>query len=141
MNNFLSDRVIDDQGNVKTVAGGQDAKLYYIDYQGNRKKYLIEGDDVGGQQKQNVQYKESFQLLDDTTVIVEQPITTINYQIPTATNALCIFTTGEEFTFTFSYSSQLKINKQFDFQPGLTYAVAVDNGLIIWSAFQEIVTE
>lgn len=141
MNHFLSDRVIDDQGNVKTVAGGQDAKLYYIDFQGNRKKYLIEGDQIGGQQKQTVQYKENFQLLDNTTTVVEQPITNINYQIPTATNALCIFTTGDQINYTFSYSTQMKVNKQFEFEPNMTYAVAVDNGLIIWSKFQEIVSE
>jgi hypothetical protein len=29
------------------LQAGQDAKLYYIDYQGNRKKYLIEGDVEG----------------------------------------------------------------------------------------------
>lgn len=48
MNNYLSDKVIDDQGNVKTIAGGQDARLYYIDFEGNRKKYLIDGEAAGG---------------------------------------------------------------------------------------------
>lgn len=31
-------------GNVKTIAGGQDARLYYLDIDGNRKKYLLEGE-------------------------------------------------------------------------------------------------
>ena len=48
MNNYLSDKVIDDQGNVKTIAGGQDARLYYIDFEGNRKKYLLDGEAAGG---------------------------------------------------------------------------------------------
>lgn len=47
MTNFLGDKIIDDQGNVRTIAGGQDAKLYYIDLEGNRKKYLIEGEGGG----------------------------------------------------------------------------------------------
>lgn len=40
----LGDKIIDDQGNVKTIAGGQDARLYYLDVEGNRKKYLLEGE-------------------------------------------------------------------------------------------------
>ena len=46
--NYLSDKIIDDQGNVKTVAGGQDARLYYIDVYGQRKKYLLQGEVSGG---------------------------------------------------------------------------------------------
>ena len=41
----LSDKIIDDQGNVKSIAGGQDARLYYIDVEGKRKKYILEGED------------------------------------------------------------------------------------------------
>lgn len=48
MNTYLNDKVIDDQGNVKTIAGGPDARLYYIDFEGNRKKYLLEGEAAGG---------------------------------------------------------------------------------------------
>lgn len=44
----LNDKVIDDQGNVKTFASGQDARLYYLDFEGNEKKYLLEGDGGGG---------------------------------------------------------------------------------------------
>lgn len=46
--NYLSDKIIDDQGNVKTVASGQDARLYYIDVYGQRKKYLLQGEVSGG---------------------------------------------------------------------------------------------
>lgn len=48
MNTYLNDKVIDDQGNVKTIAGGPDARLYYIDFEGNRKKYLLDGEAAGG---------------------------------------------------------------------------------------------
>lgn len=44
----LSDKIIDDQGNVKTFAGGQDARLYYLDFEGNERKYLLEGEAAGG---------------------------------------------------------------------------------------------
>lgn len=44
----LGDRVIDDQGNVKTFSSGQDARLYYLDSEGNTKKYLLEGEAAGG---------------------------------------------------------------------------------------------
>lgn len=33
----LGDKIIDDQGNVKTFSSGQDARLYYLDFEGNRK--------------------------------------------------------------------------------------------------------
>ena len=46
---LLNDRIIDDQGNVKTIAGGQDARLYYMDINGKRKKYLLEGEASGGE--------------------------------------------------------------------------------------------
>ena len=36
------------------MPGGQDAKLYYIDLEGNRKKYLIEGE-AGGVKSVNGQ--------------------------------------------------------------------------------------
>lgn len=45
MSNILNDRIIDDQGNARTVANGQDARLSYIDVFGNRKKYLLEGEE------------------------------------------------------------------------------------------------
>lgn len=44
MNVYLNDKIIDDQGNVKTVASGQDARLYYVDVNGERKKYLLDGE-------------------------------------------------------------------------------------------------
>lgn len=47
MSNILNDRIIDDQGNARTVANGQDARLSYIDVFGNRKKYLLEGEGGG----------------------------------------------------------------------------------------------
>lgn len=40
----LGDRIVDDQGNVKTVAGSSDARLYYINSASERKKYLLEGE-------------------------------------------------------------------------------------------------
>jgi hypothetical protein len=49
MNLQFNDRIIDDQGNVKTLAGGQDARLYYMDINGTRKKYLLEGEAQGGE--------------------------------------------------------------------------------------------
>lgn len=47
MSNILNDRIIDDQGNARTVANGQDARLSYIDVFGNRKQYLLEGEGGG----------------------------------------------------------------------------------------------
>lgn len=35
-------------GNVKTIASGQDARLYYVDINGERKKYLIDGEVAAG---------------------------------------------------------------------------------------------
>ena len=49
MNLQFNDRIIDDQGNVKTLAGGQDARLYYMDIDGKRRKYLLEGEAAGGE--------------------------------------------------------------------------------------------
>lgn len=54
MNVYLNDKIIDDQGNVKTVTSGQDARLYYVDVNGERKKYLLDGEaaaDGGGATK------------------------------------------------------------------------------------------
>ena len=48
MNVYLNDKIIDDQGNVKTIAAGQDARLYYVDVNGERKKYLLDGEAAGG---------------------------------------------------------------------------------------------
>lgn len=45
----LGDKIIDDQGNVKTIASGQDARLYYLDFKGRRKKYLLEGEGGSGE--------------------------------------------------------------------------------------------
>ena len=53
----LSDKIIDDQGNVKTFASGQNARLYYLDFQGNEKRYLLEGE-VGGDENKNVKLEE-----------------------------------------------------------------------------------
>lgn len=47
MSNILNDKIIDDQGNARTVANGHDARLSYIDVFGNRKKYLLEGEGGG----------------------------------------------------------------------------------------------
>ena len=48
MNVYLNDKIIDDQGNVKTITSGQDARLYYVDVNGERKKYLLDGEAAGG---------------------------------------------------------------------------------------------
>ena len=42
--NVIHDIVLADQGNVRSVANPQDARLQYIDLDGNRKKYLLEGE-------------------------------------------------------------------------------------------------
>lgn len=41
---LLGDKIIDDQGNARTLGGSQDARLYYEDINGNRKKYLLDGE-------------------------------------------------------------------------------------------------
>lgn len=58
----LGDKIIDDQGNVKTIAGGQDARLYYLDVEGNRKKYLLEGEAAGGSDTSDILIVEGEKL-------------------------------------------------------------------------------
>ena len=44
-----SDKVINEQGNVATYCAGADARLRYVDINGQDKKYLIEGEGGGGE--------------------------------------------------------------------------------------------
>lgn len=150
MTNFLGDKIIDDQGNVKTIAGGQDAKLYYIDYEGNRKKYLLEGE-VGGVKSVNGQSGDvTIETLDidyqDVNDIqfgnfqyftCTNTITNINLNIPAnLKNTMCLFTTGDSITFNITIDSIYKINKPFEFEPNSNYVIAIDNNTILWTILE-----
>ena len=148
---FLNDKIIDDQGNVKTVAGGQDAKLYYIDGNGNRKQYLIEGELTAGVKSVNgqsgdviietldINYQEvneiqfgNFQYFTCTNAI-----TNINLNIPAnLKNTMCLFTTGDSITFNITIDSIYKINKPFEFEPNSNYVIAIDNNTILWTILE-----
>lgn len=177
----LGDRIIDDQGGVKTVAGSSDARLYYVNYLGERKKYLLEDESAGSELnladyignakftfesgeeyfnaennqvkigdltcKDELKFKDydvvklknvnsdSINFFDDTCVNVNNVISEINLALVNQRNALCVFTTGDTITFTISFTDELKINKPFQFEADTTYAIAIDNGLVYWSAF------
>lgn len=154
MTNFLGDRIIDDQGNVRTIAGGQDAKLYYIDLEGNRKPYLIEGEGGGGGvtsvngQKGDV----TIDTLDINYVKGSDPAFTsftyytctqklanLNIVIPAGIkNSMLTFETKSEFAFTLQIDASYKINKPFEFETDSSYIIAVDNNTILWSKIETI---
>lgn len=58
----LGDKIIDEQGNVKTFSSGQDARLYYLDFNGNEKKYLLEGEGGGGSDTSDILIVEGEKL-------------------------------------------------------------------------------
>lgn len=151
---FLSDKIIDDQGNVKTIAGGQDARLYYVDLNGNRKPYLLDGESSGGVTSVNgksgdviidtldITYQDvlGIALESYTYNTVTQPVGNETISIPAGIkNAMCTFTTDElEFTYTLNIDSSYKVNKPFEFETNSTYVIAVDNGVILWSKIETI---
>jgi hypothetical protein len=75
----LGNKVIDDQGNVKTFSSGQDARLYYLDFEGNTKKYLLEGEAAGGGElPENLVTSVNGQTGDVTLDIPEVPKNIVN---------------------------------------------------------------
>jgi hypothetical protein len=132
----LGDKIIDDQGNVKTIAGGADARLYYLDYAGNRKKYLLEGEvEIEGQKRKSIEY---FDFESNTFLSVSETLTSINFNLPEGTleNAILQFTTGDTIEFAITGSASYKINKPFAFEPNKTYLIYVDVYNVFWCELQ-----
>lgn len=139
----------------KLLQAGQDAKLYYIDYQGNRKPYLIEGEgggvkSVNGQTGDvtidtlDINYQTgtgstaTVTFPDYTYVTYTDPVRKIVLNIqPTKKNSLVSFTTDEEFTVNIRFvDGESKINKPFEFEPNTSYVIAVDNGIVVWTKLE-----
>lgn len=154
MNKYIfNDKVIDDQGNVKTVAGGQDARLYYLDINGNRLKYLLEGEAQGGEDSAvtsvngmtgDVQldlYKIDYESYSGNDIKLEankyftntNALTSIELNITNINNAMCVFKTGDTVSFTVSVPENMLVNKAFNFEANKNYIIAVDNGIVFWS--------
>jgi hypothetical protein len=80
----LGDVLIDNQGNARTFAGGADARLYYLDYEGNEKKYLLEGEAAEGG---SVDLKQGEGItLADSTISIDKNIVALKNEIHTSFN-------------------------------------------------------
>jgi hypothetical protein len=129
----LGDKILDDQGNVKTIAGGQDARLYYIDFEGNRKKYLLEGEGGGITVVEATDGR--FDLKSNTCIVYphDMPINDVNFTFEknSLTNAYAIFTTGDDLIFSFTFSDQMYTNKDLELENEKTYIIGQEGSLII----------
>lgn len=153
----LGDKIIDDQGNVKTFSSGQDARLYYLDFEGNRKKYLLEGEAEGGGSSDiltvdgdKLKYnnfdiqmmkrlsRATFEFQTNTYITNLREVTEIDYELPQGTveNAILEFKTGDTIEFYITGHNKNKINKPFDFKPNTSYIILIDKFNIFWTEMQ-----
>lgn len=63
--------------------------------------------------------------------------TNIEITFISTTNAICVFTTGDTITYTFSYADGMNVNKPFELEANKTYAIAIEHNLIAWNEFAQ----
>jgi hypothetical protein len=167
MNVYLNDKIIDDQGNVKTISSGQDARLYYVDVNGERKKYLLDGEisakeldpifsAVSGMYALKTDipanivtfyyqtaFPEPWGLWFNSNQFIDfsvAPVTNLILSLPPELkNAAILFRTGDTITYTINIpaGTYYKINKPFEFEPNSYYLIAADNNVILWTKIEE----
>lgn len=123
----LSDKVINEQGNVATYCAGADARLRYVDVNGEDKKYLIEGEAAG------TDYITTVQPIIESNkfVTVPTPIEQLNLQAsPEIKNYQLVFTTGDTFTNNLVIPSGMYIQSKLNFSTNSTYKLLIDNNVI-----------
>lgn len=135
MNKFFGDRVIDDQGSVKTIASAADARLYYVDLNTNRIPYLLSGD----VESNEVIYEtcEEITFAENTYFTCTNTLTSINLSLTPIKNTLCYFKTGDSITYTVTFGEDMVINKEIELEANSSYVIAIDNSIICWSKFIE----
>lgn len=60
------------------------------------------------------------------------PQTNIQLNLTQIPDTVCVFTTGDTVEYTVSFVDGMNINKPFEFEPNKTYAIAIDNYLVVW---------
>lgn len=65
------------------------------------------------------------------------PQTNIQLNLTQIPDTVCVFTTGDTVDYTVSFVEGMNVNKPFEFQPNKTYAVAIDNYLVVWDQVVE----
>lgn len=161
MNVYLNEKIIDDQGNVKTVTSGQDARLYYVDVNGERKKYLLEGEALVKELDPIFSaISDTYALKTDLNNVVKleyetatgdphfssnkfldfsgNAITSLNLSLEAGlTNAGILFLTGDTITYTITNEGNYKVNKAFELEPNSYYLMAVDSSVVLWTKVEE----
>lgn len=123
----INEKIIDDQGNVKTIASGQDARLYYVNFNGDRLKYLLEGEGM------TEEVTDTFKLDSFKFYKCSEVLTDITYKFEPVKNGLIIFSTGDTISYNFSYPTSMFINRPIELEPNKDYVIVVENSLIFWS--------
>ena len=123
----INEKIIDDQGNVKTFSSGQDARLYYLNFAGERLKYLLEGEGM------EERLTDKFELQRNIFFKCTEKLTEISYTFQHLNNGLIVFSTGETINYEFTYPASMYINKVIELLPNRDYVIVIENSLIFWT--------
>lgn len=127
MNN-ISDRIIDTQGPTGTYSSGADSKLFYIDVNGNRLNYILQG----------IETSTDVKLENNKLIKVSEPVTSISLNFTkNVKNSQLIFETGELSDVTVNIESGMYLNREFDFDSYKVYFISVSDGVILWNELIE----
>lgn len=74
----------------------------------------------------------SIQFADYTHYKCTVPQTNIQLNLTQIPDTVCVFSTGDTVEYTVSFIDGMNVNKPFEFEPNKTYAVAIDNYLVVW---------
>lgn len=75
---------------------------------------------------------DSIQFADYVHFKCTVPQTNIQLNLTQIPDTVCVFTTGDTVEYTVSFQDGMNVNKPFEFEPNKTYAVAIDNYLVVW---------
>ena len=132
----ISDKLIDSQGSTATYSSGRDSRLFYVNVNGQIKKYLIDGEGGG----------EIYEETGDTSLLVMESNKFVRYLEPLSVIDLRLTKEIKNSTIVFSVADSLDlyidtygmlINKPFEFEADQIYILTVNNGVIIWNILQE----